>query len=76
MGFFGSSKDQVNKTYNQTELQRLEVIVPPLDEQRTIAAYLSRETTRLDALIGKAQELDMDDVRKQIAEQESQTQEA
>jgi type I restriction enzyme S subunit len=29
--------------------------VPPLSEQRAIAAYLDRETARIDALIGKAE---------------------
>lgn len=31
--------------------------VPPLDEQRAIAAFLDRETTRIDALIAKKQRL-------------------
>jgi type I restriction enzyme S subunit len=33
------------------------VVVPPLDEQSTIATYLDRETERIDALIEKKEEL-------------------
>jgi len=32
-GFFGASKNQVNKTYNQTELRQLRVMVPPLENK-------------------------------------------
>jgi type I restriction enzyme, S subunit len=41
--FFSSAKHRVNKTYNQTELRRLEVMVPPFEEQRMIAAYLDHK---------------------------------
>ncbi len=51
--FFSSAKNRVNKTYNQTELGRLEVMVPPFEEQRSIATYLDRETAKIDALISK-----------------------
>lgn len=38
-------------------LGRLEVLVPPLDEQRAIADYLDRETARIDTLIEEQQRL-------------------
>jgi len=34
---------------------RLGVVVPPLDEQRAIAAYLDDQTTKIDALIAKTE---------------------
>jgi len=51
--FFSSAKTRVNKTYNQAELGRLMVTVPPRDEQRAIAEYLDRETAKIDALVAK-----------------------
>jgi type I restriction enzyme S subunit len=36
---------------NPSVLASLKVVVPPLDEQRAIAAFLDRETARIDALI-------------------------
>lgn len=38
---------------NAEELKETIVVVPPLLEQRAIAAFLDRETTKLDALIAK-----------------------
>ncbi len=38
---------------NASELIALPIALPPLDEQRAIAAFLDRETARIDALIGK-----------------------
>jgi len=38
-------------------LARLEVLVPPLDEQRAFADYLDRETARIDMLIQEQQRL-------------------
>ena len=38
--------------YSQ-ELRHLLLSLPPLDEQRAIAAYLDRETERIDALVAK-----------------------
>ena len=38
---------------NATELVKLKAVVPPPAEQSTIAAFLGRETTRIDALIAK-----------------------
>ena len=40
---------------SQDDLKQLRIPAPPLQEQRTIAAYLDRETVRLDALIEKKQ---------------------
>src|SRR5262249_31403584 len=37
---------------NPTELAALSIWLPPLAEQRAIAAFLDRETARIDALIG------------------------
>jgi type I restriction enzyme S subunit len=42
---------------NAEELGRFEVTVPKLEEQRIIAAYLDRETERIDALIEKKERL-------------------
>ncbi len=42
---------------NPTELGGLPVWVPPLAEQRAIAAFLDRETDRIDALIGHKERL-------------------
>ena len=55
-GFFSASKSRINNTYNQAELKRLEVIVPPLQEQKAIAAYLEQETTKINKLITGIQE--------------------
>ena len=49
-GFFGASKFQVNKTYNQTELGRLAVMIPPLAEQQLIARHLADTTSNIDRL--------------------------
>ena len=35
------------------ELKYMTVVIPPLDEQRTIATFLDRETERIDALVAK-----------------------
>jgi type I restriction enzyme, S subunit len=39
------------------EIKNLSFIIPPLPEQHTIAAFLDRETARIDALIDKKQKL-------------------
>lgn len=39
------------------DLARASVVVPPLSEQRAIAVYLDHETTQIDALIGKQEQL-------------------
>ena len=40
-----------------SELKRMLVPLPPLDEQRAIAAFLDRETERIDALVEKKRRL-------------------
>lgn len=40
---------------NASELVSLEIPLPPLPEQHAIAAFLDRETARLDALVAKKQ---------------------
>ena len=42
---------------NAEELGETVVCVPPIPEQRTIAAFLDRETARIDALIGHKERL-------------------
>jgi len=42
---------------NPTELATLPIWLPPLAEQRAIAAFLDRETARIDALIGHKERL-------------------
>lgn len=41
----------------QYELENVELSFPPLDEQRSIAAFLDRETAKIDALIAEQQRL-------------------
>jgi type I restriction enzyme S subunit len=42
--------------FGPTHLSRMTVALPPLPEQRAIAAYLDRETARIDALVAKVEE--------------------
>lgn len=39
------------------EFRQIELLLPPLDAQRTIADYLDRETARIDSLITKKQQM-------------------
>jgi len=55
-GFFSSSKAGVNNTFNQSEINNLWVVVPPLEEQKDIADYLDRETEYIDTLVKKIRE--------------------
>jgi type I restriction enzyme S subunit len=41
-GFFAGAKDKVNKTFNSTELKRLRVVIPPLDEQKEVCREIER----------------------------------
>ena len=50
----GSSQSMVK--VSQGIIRAWTVAMPSLDEQRAIAAFLDRETTRIDALISKVQE--------------------
>jgi type I restriction enzyme S subunit len=38
------------------QIARLKIPIPPLPEQASIAAYLDKETAKLDALVGKVEE--------------------
>jgi type I restriction enzyme S subunit len=40
-----------------SKLDRLRIIVPPLPEQKTIAAFLDRETAKIDELVAKKERL-------------------
>jgi len=50
--FFTRAKKQVNNTFNKTELNNLQVFIPPLQEQKKIASILSS----VDAKIKKEEE--------------------
>lgn len=43
-GFFGASKDQVNKTFNASELKQMPIVVPPLNEQLAIDEAIVKRT--------------------------------
>ena len=43
-GFFAGAKDKVNKTFNSTELKRLRVVIPPMDEQKEVCREIERRT--------------------------------
>lgn len=42
-GFFAGAKDKVNKTFNSTELNRLSVLVPPIEEQKEIVTRVQEK---------------------------------
>ena len=42
---------------NYGQISRLAIFAPPLNEQKTIAAFLDRETAKIDGLIGQQQRL-------------------
>ena len=46
-----------HQTIYQKDAARLQIVVPPLEEQRAIADYLDRETARIDTLIEEQQRL-------------------
>jgi type I restriction enzyme S subunit len=46
-----------HQTIYQKDAAGLQVVVPPLEEQRAIAGYLDRETARIDTLIVEQQRL-------------------
>jgi len=49
-GFYGmGSGVRQNVTYN--DIKKIEIIVPPLNEQRQIVSYLDEQTSRIDKLI-------------------------
>ena len=47
-GFFSGAKDKVNKTFNSTELNRLRVVIPPLDEQKEICRVIERRAKEVN----------------------------
>lgn len=49
-GFFEGSKDKVNKTFNSTELNRLSVLVPPINEQKKIVAVIQERSTEIEGV--------------------------
>ena len=42
---------------NASEIAKISISIPPLDEQRQIAEYLDRETGKIDELIAKQEQL-------------------
>lgn len=47
-GFFSGAKDKVNKTFNSTELKRLRVVIPPMDEQKEICREIERRAKEVN----------------------------
>lgn len=47
-GFFSGAKDKVNKTFNSTELNRLRVVIPPIDEQKEICREIEHRTNEVN----------------------------
>lgn len=47
-GFFSGSKDKVNKTFNSTELKRLRVVIPPMNEQKEICREIERRAKEVN----------------------------
>jgi type I restriction enzyme S subunit len=51
-GFFEGAKDKVNKTFNSTELNRLSVLVPPMEEQEKIVEVVQSKWGEIEQ-VGK-----------------------
>jgi type I restriction enzyme, S subunit len=49
-GFFSGAKDKVNKTFNSTELKRLKVVIPPLEEQKEVCREIERRTKECNSV--------------------------
>jgi type I restriction enzyme S subunit len=47
-GFFSGAKDKVNKTFNSTELKRLQVVIPPRDEQKEVCLEIQQRARKVD----------------------------
>jgi len=56
LNYFGSTTTGLNNLTG-TLIGKLFIAYPPLPEQRTIAAYLDRQTAKIDALIARKQRL-------------------
>ena len=54
-GYFANAKAMVNNTFNQSELENLTVMVPPLSEQKEIIKYINAWTARIDRLYSMAE---------------------
>jgi type I restriction enzyme, S subunit len=54
-GFFAAAKDKVNRTFNSTELNRLNIIIPPKKEQIQIVQYIEQETSRIETISSKTE---------------------
>jgi len=50
-GFFSSTKAGVNNTFNQTELQNLYVVKPPIEEQQGIADSIEGDIERVHTMV-------------------------
>lgn len=44
---FAGAKDKVNKTFNSTELKRLRIVIPPVEEQKEIAQEVERRSKEI-----------------------------
>ena len=55
--FFGLGKMGTQLNLNTETIGNITMPVPPLEEQQAIAAFLDRETARIDALIGHKERL-------------------
>jgi type I restriction enzyme, S subunit len=47
-GFFSGSKDKVNKTFNSSELNRLQVVIPSMNEQKEICREIGRRAKEVN----------------------------
>jgi type I restriction enzyme S subunit len=50
-GYFSGAKDKVNKTFNSTELNRLRVVIPTIDEQKEISREIEGRANEIDNAI-------------------------
>ena len=52
---YSTSNTQANLSAER--VRRIPIVLPPLEEQKQIASFLDRETSKIDILIGKQQQL-------------------
>jgi type I restriction enzyme S subunit len=55
--FSAACKGTTRQILTREDFKRIGVVLPPLPEQRAIAAFLDRETARIDALVAKKERL-------------------